>query len=98
MPFDPFDLPASLAAKTAPDLIDTDRAHLRMIAAALQSQRDDAARRLAAARMRRADNGGAAVERDLEIRRLSSRLHGRARDPRVIRPRVARPSARAGRR
>lgn len=61
-------------AKTAPALIDADRRHLQRIAAELDGQRADVARRLDDVRRVRAGSRGAAVDRDLEIRRLSSRL------------------------
>lgn len=73
-PDDPFHLPERLAAKAAPDLIDADRTHLRRIEAALDAHRADARRRLDELRRRRAGFGDTAVERDLEIRRLSARL------------------------
>ncbi|ALX67191.1 RNA polymerase recycling motor ATPase HelR [Microbacterium sp. XT11] len=74
MPADPFDLPLTLDRKAAPSLIDADRAHLRRIADELQDQRVQTAERLTRARTQRADEGGAAVDRDIEIRRLSARL------------------------
>ncbi|MFB8387257.1 RNA polymerase recycling motor ATPase HelR [Microbacterium sp. NPDC055910] len=71
-PKDPFsDLPP---AKADPSLIDADRRHFARIADALRHQHDEAEARLAAARRIPARSGEAAVERDLEIRRLSSRL------------------------
>ncbi|MEW2460171.1 RNA polymerase recycling motor ATPase HelR [Microbacterium sp. NPDC047426] len=74
MPIDPFHLSPEKQAKTAPALIDADRRHLQRIAAELDGQRADVARRLDDVRRVRAGSGGAAVDRDLEIRRLSSRL------------------------
>ncbi|WP_136054461.1 RNA polymerase recycling motor ATPase HelR [Microbacterium sp. K24] len=74
MPIDPFQLPANLAAKAAAPLIDADRAHLRRIADTLQLQREETSARLAEVRRHTAHLGGDAVARDLEIRRLSSRL------------------------
>ncbi|MDF2560451.1 MAG: hypothetical protein K0R99_1897 [Microbacterium sp.] len=74
MPFDPFHLPANLSAKATPALLDTDRDHLGRIADTLEEQRAEVARRLAEARRQRAGFGDSAVDRDLEIRRLSGRL------------------------
>ncbi|WP_309102805.1 RNA polymerase recycling motor ATPase HelR [Microbacterium sp.] len=74
MPIDPFHLPDDLRAKTAPALIESDRRHLQRIAETLQDQRDDAATRLAEVRRQTAAAGAAAVDRDLEVRRLSGRL------------------------
>lgn len=79
MPLDPFHLPENLRAKTAAELIDADRDHLRMIDEALEAQRADVASRLAEVRRRSAGFGDAAVDRDLEIRRLSGRLRVLAR-------------------
>ena len=74
MPIDPFQLPDNLTAKAAPTLIDADRAHLRRIAENLQLQREETSARLTEVRRQKADLGGDAVDRDLEIRRLSARL------------------------
>jgi hypothetical protein len=74
MPLDPFRLPRGLHAKTAPELLDADRVQLRRIADTLEDQRTEVARRLTEVRRRNAEFGDAAVDRDLEIRRLSARL------------------------
>ncbi|WP_136042211.1 MULTISPECIES: RNA polymerase recycling motor ATPase HelR [unclassified Microbacterium] len=74
MPFDPFDLPENLHAKATPALLDADRAHLRRIADTLEEQRAEVTRRLTEVRRQRAGFGDTAVDRDLEIRRLSGRL------------------------
>lgn len=74
MPFDPFHLPENLNAKTTPSLLDADREHLGRIADTLEEQRTEVARRLAEVRRRHAGFGDSAVDRDLEIRRLSGRL------------------------
>ncbi|MBO9626523.1 MAG: AAA family ATPase [Microbacterium sp.] len=74
MPADLFDLPAALLAKADPALIDADRDLLRRVDATLRTRREQAARRLDGLRRQRASEGGAAVERDLEIRRLSAQL------------------------
>jgi DNA helicase IV len=67
-----FDLPPRLEAKAADALIGDDRRHLARVAAALRRARDDVAQRLAAARRAPAGSGQRALERDLEIRRLSA--------------------------
>ena len=74
MPLDPFDLPDSLRAKASPALIEADLAHFRRIATTLDRQREQTRTRLSAARLQSAGDGGAAVDRDLEIRRLTTRL------------------------
>ncbi|WP_347125523.1 RNA polymerase recycling motor ATPase HelR [Microbacterium sp. SY138] len=74
MPFDPFHLPDDLRAKSTAELIDADRDHLRRIDDALEAHRAAVTSRLAEMRQRSARFGDAAVERDLEIRRLSGRL------------------------
>lgn len=74
MPLDPFHLAENLRAKAAPALIDADRDHLRVIAETLGAQRADVSSRLTEAHRRNADLGDAAVDRDLEVRRLSGRL------------------------
>ncbi len=71
---DPFHLPESLRAKAGRGLIDADRLHLQRVAATLCQQRDETARRRDAARRSVAGFGESALERDLEIRRLSNRL------------------------
>ncbi|WP_223627786.1 RNA polymerase recycling motor ATPase HelR [Microbacterium sp. EST19A] len=74
MPIDPFLLPDNLTAKAAPALLDADRTHLGRIADTLQLQRAETSARLTEVRRQTAHLGGDAVDRDLEIRRLSSRL------------------------
>ena len=74
MPLDPFHLPENLRAKATSALLDADRTQLARIAAALAGQRAELARRLTDARRQDAGSGGSAVDRDLEIRRLSGRL------------------------
>ena len=74
MPTDPFHLADSLQAKATPALLDADRAHLRRIAEERDGQRAATSRRLDEVRRLSAGSGTAAVERDLEIRRLSARL------------------------
>ncbi|CAI7677764.1 unnamed protein product, partial [Penicillium discolor] len=77
---DPFDLPDDHAAKSADDLIAADRAHLRRLGAALSREQDALTARLALVRRQAADAGVTAVDRDLEIRRLSATLRLRERD------------------
>jgi hypothetical protein len=74
MPFDPFHLPETLSTKATPALLDADRAQLARIADTLKGQRAEITRRLAEVRRQRAGFGDSAVDRDLEIRRLSGRL------------------------
>lgn len=61
-------------AKSTPELIDQDVEHLGRLAAALAGQEADVRARLAERRAYRAHEGQETVERDAEIRRLSSRL------------------------
>ena len=69
-----FALPAARAAKADPSLVADDEAHLAAVAHALQTQVDDLAARLAAARRAPARGGTQAVERDQEVHRLTARL------------------------
>ena len=69
-----FDLPDRLAAKRDPALIAADEGHFAAIAQTLERSRSVLAERLDAARKTRAAAGGETVERDMEVRRLSSRL------------------------
>ncbi|GGM53834.1 RNA polymerase recycling motor ATPase HelR [Microbacterium saperdae] len=71
---DPFQLPPSSHRKTASALIEADRAQFLRIADALRAQREETEARLLTARQTHAGTGSTAVDRDLEIRRLSSRL------------------------
>lgn len=70
----PFDLPDALAAKTAPDLIDSDVAHFRAIATSLEHSIADLEAQLADTRRSPARHGTAALERDQEVHRLTARL------------------------
>lgn len=74
-----FDLPDRLAAKRDPDLIAVDEQHFAAIAQSLDRSRSELAERLDAARRTHAAAGGETVERDMEIRRLSSRLRAMSR-------------------
>lgn len=76
---DPFHLSDRHAAKSADRLIAADRAHLRRLDAALSRERDALSARLALLRRQTAEAGVTAVERDLEIRRLSATLRLRDR-------------------
>ena len=69
-----FDLPARLAAKSDPALIAGDEQHFAAIAESLAQSRADLSVRLDAARTSRGEAGGEALERDMEIRRLATRL------------------------
>ncbi len=69
-----FDLSALSAAKTDPALIAADERHFALIERSLARSVDELSARLAAARRARPTPGSETVERDMEIRRLSSRL------------------------
>lgn len=71
---DAFDLPERLAAKGDPALIATDRAHFAVIASSLAAQRAQTTARLEELRRSAGRSGQAAMERDLEIHRLSAQL------------------------
>ncbi|MBN0039630.1 AAA family ATPase [Cellulosimicrobium cellulans] len=67
-------MPARLAAKADPGLVDADERHFAAIAASLERSVADLARRLDAARRAPGGSGTEALERDQEIHRLSGRL------------------------
>ena len=69
-----FDLPHDLAAKADPALIAGDEAHFATIAAHLETTVADLTERLAAERRAPGGGGQEAMDRDLQIHRLSSRL------------------------
>ena len=69
-----FDLPDRLASKVDPALIAGDEHHFAAIARSLEQTVADVSDRLDAVRKAPARMGQEAVERDLEIRRLSARL------------------------
>ncbi|TNC32826.1 AAA family ATPase [Mumia zhuanghuii] len=69
-----FRLPDHLAAKADPALIARDEDHFAAIAACVEDTVADLSARLDAARKAPGREGQAAVERDTEIRRLTSRL------------------------
>lgn len=68
-----FALPPRLRAKATDALIGDDRRHFARVAAALAQTRADAEVRLAAARRAPAGSGQRALERDLDVQRLSAR-------------------------
>jgi DNA helicase IV len=69
-----FDLPDHLAAKADPALIAEDERHFAVIAESLQQTIADLSGRLEAERMAPGGIGQEAMDRDLEIHRLSARL------------------------
>ncbi|HEU0286215.1 MAG TPA: RNA polymerase recycling motor ATPase HelR, partial [Nocardioidaceae bacterium] len=71
---DAFDLPDRLAAKAEPALIADDERHFAAIAASLEQSIDELTDRLDAERKLRGGSGQAAMDRDLEIHRLTARL------------------------
>jgi hypothetical protein len=72
--FRAFALPDRLAAKSDPELIGADEEHFEALAVALGAQLADLERRLTEARRAPGGIGQAAMDRDLEVRRLSARL------------------------
>jgi DNA helicase IV len=69
-----FDLPERLAAKTDPNLIATDEVHFESIGENLRQTLMDLSERLDAERKAPGRDGQQALERDLEIHRLTARL------------------------
>ncbi len=69
-----FALPDALAAKAESGQISADESHFAAIAASLEASVEDVARQLDARRKAPGGWGQAALERDLEIHRLSARL------------------------
>jgi hypothetical protein len=69
-----FALPANLAAKADPVLIAADEQHFAAIAASLEQSIAELTERLDAERRSPGGDGQAALDRDLEIHRLTSRL------------------------
>jgi hypothetical protein len=69
-----FDLPARLAAKADPALIAADEQHFAAIAESLEQSIAELAGRLAAERKAPGGIGQAAMDRDMEVHRLSARL------------------------
>jgi DNA helicase IV len=70
----PFDLPDRLHAKNDPALISQDEEHFARIAHTLQAQIAQLTTRLDAERLAPAGSGQAALDRDLEVHRLSRAL------------------------
>ncbi|SNS90152.1 DNA helicase IV [Geodermatophilus pulveris] len=70
-----FDLPERLAAKADPALVAEDERHLAAVAAGLERAVADLSARLAAERSAPGGRGQGALDRDLEVHRLSARLH-----------------------
>jgi hypothetical protein len=69
-----FDLPENLAAKADPALTERDDRHFAAIAESLADTIADLSRRLDALRLAPVGEGQAALDRDLDIHRLSARL------------------------
>ena len=69
-----FALPDRLSAKSDPELIADDEAHLAAIGQALEEAVADLTERLDAARRRPGRSGQAALDRDQEVHRLTARL------------------------
>jgi hypothetical protein len=69
-----FDLPARLAAKADPALIAADERHFAAIAESLEQSIAELAVRLSAERKAPGGIGQAAMDRDIEVHRLSARL------------------------
>jgi len=70
----PFALPHTLSAKSDPALIDRDREHFARIATGLERAVADLEERLDEARRTETRHGTAALERDQEVHRLTTRL------------------------
>ncbi len=70
----PFALPNHLAAKAEPELIAGDEEHFSAIAESLEQSITDLANQLDATRKQSGGSGQAALERDLEIHRLTAHL------------------------
>ncbi len=69
-----FDLPARLAAKAEPAMIGADEQHLTVVAETLAQQLSDLSEQLEGLRTAPGGKGRAAMDRDLEIHRLTARL------------------------
>ena len=69
-----FALPEGLAAKAAPSLVEQDERHLALVAATLAVQVASISEQLDVLRKAPGGKGRGAMDRDLEIHRLSSRL------------------------
>ena len=71
---DAFNLPDRLSAKAHPALIARDRQQFATIADSLQQQIDDLTYRLTELRLQAGGSGQAAMDRDIEIHRVTSQL------------------------
>jgi len=69
-----FSLPDHLSAKADPALVTDDERHFAAIAASLRTTIDELTVRLEAERRRGGSHGQAAMDRDLEVHRLTARL------------------------
>ena len=74
-----FNLPVRLAAKADPSLIAADERHFAAIAESLEASKAELSGQLAAARRAPSRLGQEAVEKDIEVRRLSARLRALSR-------------------
>ncbi|MGA8113974.1 MAG: RNA polymerase recycling motor ATPase HelR [Actinocatenispora sp.] len=74
MPTSAFDLPDRLAAKADPTLVDGDERHFTAIAESLEETIADLSNRLDAERKAPGGAGQKALDRDMEIHRLTARL------------------------
>src|SRR4051794_35456991 len=74
-----FDLPEHLRAKTDPALIAADQQHLTEIAQSLDESIADLSRRLDVARKAPGRKGQAAMERDMDVHRLTAELRALSR-------------------
>jgi hypothetical protein len=74
LPVTVFDLPAHLAAKADPALVGDDERHFAAIAASLEHTLADLTGRLDVQRQAPGGTGRAALDRDLEVHRLTARL------------------------
>jgi len=74
VPQDVFALPDRLAAKADARLVDGDRRHFATVAECLRRQVEGLATRLADLRLQPGGRGRAAMDRDVEIHRVSARL------------------------
>ena len=79
LPTSAFDLPDHLAAKADPALIERDERHFAAIAASLERSVGDLSARLDAARRAPGGAGQQAMDRDLEVHRLTARLRALCR-------------------
>ena len=86
-----FALPDHLAAKGDAALIRADEQHFRAIATTLEESVADLVERLATERRAEGGEGQAAMDRDLEIHRLSARLRALRRCTSWSRSRAAVP-------